>query len=143
MAPNRSNTAPERTRLTALGTDFVLAQRGGQLMSLMYHRPGQLVGYPLLDLDLGHGHEHVALSMQEYIWQLQRIPVTAPARGARGHAGTGGRLCVSNIGGTWGGNGMKRCLFPVRTSQAFGFPEFKTIEPEFDLRIERRSAVML
>ena len=61
-----SDTAPERARLTALGADFVLAQRGGQLT---YHGPGQLVGYPLLNLDLGH----VALSTREYICRLQRI----------------------------------------------------------------------
>ncbi|EJD55144.1 lipoyltransferase [Auricularia subglabra TFB-10046 SS5] len=40
-------TAADQTRLTSMGADFVLSNRGGQLT---YHGPGQLVGYPLWDL---------------------------------------------------------------------------------------------
>lgn len=58
-----SDTALERARLTALGADFVLAQRGGELT---YHGPGQIVGYPLLDL------AGAALRTREYICRLQR-----------------------------------------------------------------------
>jgi len=37
----------ERNRLQKLGADFVSSSRGGQLT---YHGPGQVVGYPLIDL---------------------------------------------------------------------------------------------
>jgi lipoyl(octanoyl) transferase 2 len=61
-----SETASERARLTALGADFVLSQRGGELT---YHGPGQLVGYPLLDL----GRRRPAIGIRDYICRLQRI----------------------------------------------------------------------
>lgn len=60
-----SETASQRARLTALGADFVFAQRGGQLT---YHGPGQIVGYPLLDL----GRTRPAIGIRDYICRLQR-----------------------------------------------------------------------
>lgn len=41
------SVAADRQRLTQLGADFVITPRGGELT---YHGPGQIVGYPLIDL---------------------------------------------------------------------------------------------
>ena len=62
-----ADTAQERARLTALGADFVLAQRGGELTD---HGPGQLVGYPLLDLERTSG---AARGTRAYVERLQRV----------------------------------------------------------------------
>ncbi len=60
-----SETALERARLTALGADFELVRRGGELT---YHGPGQIVGYPLLNL----GRTSPAIGIRDYICRLQR-----------------------------------------------------------------------
>jgi len=52
----------DAARLRGLGADFVSTQRGGQIT---YHGPGQIVGYPLLDLG------RMRLSIRDYICKLQ------------------------------------------------------------------------
>lgn len=57
--------ALERARLTNLGADFVLTQRGGQIT---YHGPGQIVGYPLINL----GNYQPAMGIRDYICRMQK-----------------------------------------------------------------------
>ncbi|KAG6885529.1 hypothetical protein C0993_000525 [Termitomyces sp. T159_Od127] len=55
----------ERTRLNTMGADFVTATRGGELT---YHGPGQIVGYPLMDLS----RYSPTLGVQDYVCRMQK-----------------------------------------------------------------------
>lgn len=55
----------ERLRLTNLGADFITATRGGLLT---YHGPGQLVGYPLIDLS----RFTPTMGVRDYVCRLQK-----------------------------------------------------------------------
>ncbi|KAF8349814.1 hypothetical protein F5887DRAFT_401663 [Amanita rubescens] len=55
----------ERLKLTRLGADFVTATRGGLLT---YHGPGQLVGYPLIDLS----RFTPTMGVRDYVCRMQK-----------------------------------------------------------------------
>lgn len=54
----------EEQRLTRIGADFVTTQRGGQIT---YHGPGQIIGYPLMDL----GRTNPVTGIRDYICKMQ------------------------------------------------------------------------
>ncbi|KAF9478028.1 lipoyltransferase [Pholiota conissans] len=56
----------ERLRLENLGADFVTATRGGQLT---YHGPGQIVGYPLIDLS----RYSPIMGARDYVCRIQKL----------------------------------------------------------------------
>ncbi|KAF5312633.1 hypothetical protein D9619_002958 [Psilocybe cf. subviscida] len=56
----------ERIRLQNLGADFVPATRGGQLT---YHGPGQIVGYPLIDLS----RYTPTMGARDYVCRIEKI----------------------------------------------------------------------
>ena len=47
-SPNPTELHPEERKVQNVGADFFITKRGGQVT---YHGPGQLVGYPIFDLN--------------------------------------------------------------------------------------------
>jgi lipoyl(octanoyl) transferase 2 len=61
-----SDVQDDRQRLTGIGADFVQASRGGQLT---YHGPGQIVGYPLIDLS----RYQPIMGARDYVCRMQKL----------------------------------------------------------------------
>ncbi|RKP06005.1 hypothetical protein THASP1DRAFT_32167 [Thamnocephalis sphaerospora] len=68
--PADADATAERARLATLGAEYVETRRGGQIT---FHGPGQLVGYPLLDL---RAHQ---LGVRDYVCRLERTIINACA----------------------------------------------------------------
>lgn len=64
-----SSQITEEKRLTAVGADYVVTQRGGLIT---YHGPGQLVGYPILHLGQ-MGVSRVAITALDRFHRLTRL----------------------------------------------------------------------
>ncbi|RXK34740.1 lipoyl(octanoyl) transferase [Tremella mesenterica] len=62
--PNPDQLHPEEKKVQNVGAGFYITKRGGQVT---YHGPGQLVGYPILDLNV------MELSTRRYVDKLQRL----------------------------------------------------------------------
>ena len=100
------------------GIPVVKTDRGG---SITYHGPGQLVGYPILDL------REIALSLREYIWKLEEVIIRL-----LGGFGIGAQR--DRLGGVWVDN-RKICSIGINVSRhitAHGFA-FNDGSPIFSL----------
>jgi lipoyl(octanoyl) transferase len=94
-------------RLRELGVSFVKTNRGGDIT---YHGPGQVVGYPILDL------EHFETDLGKYMRNLEEVMIRMLAT----YGITAGRLPGST--GVWldadvAGRARKICAMGVRCSR--------------------------
>ena len=64
------NVLIDHDRLRRLGIDLVRCERGGQVT---YHGPGQLVGYPVLNL------KSLRLGVRDYVFLLEEVIISALA----------------------------------------------------------------
>ena len=91
--------APSET-LTQEGIAVFHTNRGG---GITYHGPGQLVGYPILDLKESN------LGVREYIWRLEEVAIKSLlALGIQGHR-------VAKYPGVWVGE-RKICSIGIHVS---------------------------
>ncbi len=100
------NLLIDEDRLRKLGAEFHRIDRGGDIT---YHGPGQLVGYPILDL------ERFGLGLKDYIHALEQVVIeTAGDFGIRGER-------IDGATGVWvegGGRPLRKlCAIGVRSSR--------------------------
>ena len=89
-------------RLAQEGIEVFHTNRGG---SITYHGPGQLVGYPILNLRENH------LGVREYIWRLEEVIIKLLLA-----LGIQGRRVARYPGGVWAGE-KKVCSIGIRVSR--------------------------
>ncbi len=101
----RNLLLPEE-KLQAFGVQFIPTDRGGDIT---YHGPGQIVGYPVIDLD------NFGIDIIEYIRRLEEVIIRVLADyGIRGERSPGETGVWLDPGGT---DPRKICAIGVRTSR--------------------------
>lgn len=105
------NLLVDRTALERLGAQFFHIDRGGDIT---FHGPGQLVCYPILDL------ERIGIGLREYIDRLEEAVIRTVAR----YGSEAGR--IAGASGVWiggpearikSGTPRKICAIGVRSSR--------------------------
>lgn len=102
-----NNMLLNKEQLERLGASFYHIDRGGDIT---YHGPGQIVGYPILDL------EEIGIGIKEYIWRLEEsVILTLDELGIKATRYEGGT-------GVWidpedPRRGRKICAIGVRSSR--------------------------
>lgn len=117
-----------------VGADLVEVQRGGDVT---YHGPGQLVGYPILDLPPKHGAAGAA-DVRAYVSSLEQLVIDALAE-----LGLSGAGRMGEYPGVWiepdGPSPRKICAIGVRTGR--GSSERRTMHG-FALNVTTNLAYM-
>jgi len=98
-----------------VGAELVEVQRGGDVT---YHGPGQLVGYPILDLPPKHGGAGAA-DVRAYVSSLEQLVIDALAEMGLPGAGRMGEYPGVWIGAD-GTSPRKICAIGVRTGRGSG-----------------------
>jgi len=105
-------------RLAQEGIEVFHTNRGG---GITYHGPGQLVGYPILNLRENH------LGVREYIWKLEEVIIKLLlALGIQGYR------VAKYPGGVWVG-GKKVCSIGIRVNHCIAMHGF-AVNVSNDLR---------
>ncbi len=105
-------------RLAQEGIEVFHTNRGG---GITYHGPGQLVGYPILNLRANH------LGVRQYIWKLEEVIIKLLlALGIQGYRVT------RYPGGVWAGE-KKVCSIGIRVNHCITMHGF-TVNVSNDLR---------
>lgn len=98
---NAAHLLSSDEQLKAIGAEYVPIDRGGDIT---YHGPGQIVGYPILDLERYDTDLHI------YLRNLEEVIIQVLAS----YGITGGR--VEGLTGVWV-NGAKVCAMGIKCSR--------------------------
>lgn len=102
---SEKNLLIDDRRLKSSNARFYRTDRGGDIT---YHGPGQIVGYPIFDLDI------LGIGLKEYIFRLEESVITTISEfGIKGTR-------IDGAAGVWldtGGNTRKICAIGVKASR--------------------------